>query len=252
MILKAEKLTFSYRQGTKIIQDFNLSVESNEFVTVVGLSGSGKTTLLNLIAGFIKPSDGNLKFDEVEVNSPSPERVVVFQEDSVFPWYNVKDNVSYSLKLNNYPKDKIKIITEKYINLVGLKGFEKYYPKELSGGMKKRVDLARAYAANPKLLLMDEPFGSLDAHTRQKMQMLLLDLWNKEKKSILFVTHDLSEAVFLSDRIILLSGNGKVHQEYKVGFARPRTPDLRKDMKFVQLWGEIESEFHNLEGNYEK
>ena len=202
-MLEFEQVSFSYEScSALVLQDLSLKIGDNEFVSIVGLSGCGKTTLLHLAAGFYLPTSGRILFDGKEVFSPSPDRVMVFQEDAVFPWYTVMDNVKYPLLIRRVEEEEIEKQAAAYLKLVGLENFSDFFPKELSGGMKKRVDLARAYLAGPKLLLMDEPFGALDTHTRQKMQMLLMDLWQRNRKTVLFVTHDIAEAVFLSDREI--------------------------------------------------
>lgn len=249
MQLELKNVDFGYNNDD-ILSSFNLKVEKNEFVSIVGLSGCGKSTLLNLIAGFITPQKGQIIFDAHTIKGTSSDRVMVFQEDAVFPWYNVYDNVSYSLNIKD--KNKNTNFINNLISDVGLSGFEKYYPKELSGGMKKRVDLARAYAANPKLLLMDEPFGALDAHTRQKMQQLLLDMWRKNTKMILFVTHDINEAIFLSDRVILMNNKqGNIKKEFEVKLNRPRNQIVKKSPEFISLWSEIENELSKIEQEYE-
>ena len=243
MQLNIDNISFGFN-GNAILSDFSMEVKENEFVSIVGLSGCGKTTLLNLVAGFLEPSKGEIKFNNQTIKGTSSDRVMVFQEDAVFPWYSVFDNIAYSVKIRDGNKDLIPDL----ISSVGLNGFENYYPKELSGGMKKRVDLARAYAANPKLLLMDEPFGALDSYTRQKMQQLLLDMWRQSKKTILFVTHDINEAILLSDRIILMNNKrGNIHKEYSVKLIRPRTKSIKKDPEFTNLWSEIENELSIIE-----
>lgn len=245
MDLRIENIDFGYNGGN-ILSSLNLHVKQNEFVSLLGLSGCGKSTLLNLVAGFLTPLKGKIFFGDEEVKSPNNERAMVFQEDAVFPWYNVFENVAYPFKVQ---KEKINInLIEKILDDVGLKDFQYYLPKELSGGMKKRVDLARAYAASPQLLLMDEPFGSLDSYTRHKMQMLLLKLWTDNKTTVLFVTHDISEALFLSDRIILMdSEKGNIRKEFKLNFPHPRNRDLKKKDLFLQLLEKIENELNLIE-----
>jgi len=245
MQLNLKNINFGYDNGI-ILSDFNLNISANEFVSIVGLSGCGKTTLLNLVAGFIRPSEGVIEFENQKIKGTSSDRVMVFQEDAVFPWFTVFDNVSYSLKIK---KNKLDIdFIYDLISDVGLNGFEKFYPKELSGGMKKRVDLARAYAATPKLMLMDEPFGSLDAYTRQKMQQLLLKMWKKNKSTILFVTHDINEAIYQSDRVILMNNEkGNIQKEYYIKIDRPRNQNIKKSTEFIKLWTEIENELLKIE-----
>jgi NitT/TauT family transport system ATP-binding protein len=228
------------------IEDLSLSIEEFEFVSLIGLSGCGKSTIINLLAGYLTPENGKVLFDGQLVESPGPERVVVFQEDAVFPWYTVEQNVGYALEVAGVEPAKLRRNVEEMIALVGLSGFKHFFPKALSGGMKKRVDLARAYAADPRVLLMDEPFGALDAFTRQEMQLQLLKLLEFKKKTVLFVTHDLAEAIFLSDRIILLSGRpGKVKRIFKVPFSKPRIAEMRRSFEFIELQAEIESLLKN-------
>ncbi|HEY4287932.1 MAG TPA: ABC transporter ATP-binding protein [Puia sp.] len=237
-------------KGRKFIavQDCSLSVDENEFVAIVGQSGCGKTTLLNLVAGFLQPSSGKLFFADEEIQKPGPDRVVVFQEDAVFPWMTVGKNIAYGLAAKGLSAEQQEPIVSKYLQLVGLTGFRNYYPKNLSGGMKKRVDLARAYAINPKVFLMDEPFGALDSYTRQNMQTELLHLWNADKKTVLFVTHDVSEAIYMADRIVLMSPRpGKIEQVFMVPFPRPRQKTIRKSPAFLELQSEIEGWLDHFE-----
>ena len=229
------------------LKDINFSVYENEIVTVVGPSGCGKTTLLFLVAGLFKPTRGEILVDEEKVTGPSSQRVVVFQEDAVFAWLTVTGNLEYGLKLKGVSSSKRKEIVSHYIKLVGLEGFESAYPKELSGGMKKRVDIARCYAINPSVLLMDEPFGSLDVITKERMQMELLRIWRTERKTVCFVTHDIEEALFISQRIVILSNRpGKVKRIVKVPFKEDRDLSLKTSDKFQdlrkELWYEISEE----------
>ena len=250
-MIKIDSVSFSYNNKSLVLNDFSLDINRNDFISIVGLSGCGKSTLLHLLAGFITPTKGNIFVKNIKVNEPSSERVMIFQEDAVFPWYSVIDNIKYPL-VNKRGKDNIDDIDDiasHYINLVGLGGFKDFYPKQLSGGMKKRVDLARAYAANPEILLMDEPFGALDTHTRQKMQKLLLDLWEHEHKTILFVTHDISEAVFLSNRVVLMSINGGLYNICDVNFERPRNMEIKKSQDFINVVSLIENDILKMESN---
>jgi NitT/TauT family transport system ATP-binding protein len=251
MQILIDQIMISFPRGKSnfvALNNLNLEIQKNEFVSIVGHSGCGKTTLLNLIAGFLKPTSGSLQFDGENISGPKSDRVVVFQEDAVFPWYSVKKNIAYSLHIRGIKRNSIREIVTKYISAVGLNGFDNYYPKDLSGGMKKRVDLARAYAANPKVLLMDEPFGSLDTYTRQQMQIQLLNLWELEKKTVIFVTHDINEAIFLSDRVVVLSKSpGTILKTFPIPFTRPRIPSLKKSQDFISLESEIEDLLHSLE-----
>lgn len=248
-LIKIDKLRVEFQSNKSnfiAIDDFSLVINEYEFVSIVGLSGCGKTTILNLLGGFLEPTGGVILFDGKKIQKPSDDRVMVFQEDAVFPWYSVKKNISYALDLRDMQEQMKNGITAKYMNAVGLTSFSDFFPKNLSGGMKKRVDLARAYAANPKVLLMDEPFGALDTYTRQQMQLQLLNLCESEKKTILFVTHDISEAIFLSDKIVLMKSNpGGVQSVFDVPFIRPRKIALKKSIEFIGLLSEIENLLHS-------
>ncbi|TMH09638.1 MAG: ABC transporter ATP-binding protein, partial [Betaproteobacteria bacterium] len=183
------------------LHDVNFQVEQNEFFSIVGPSGCGKTTLLNLLAGFEQPTRGELRVGGQLITAPGWERAVVFQEYALFPWYTVSQNIRYGLKRKRLPVDEQNRLFDHYIGLVGLRGFESRYPRELSGGMRQRVSIARALAVNPTILLMDEPFASLDVQTREYMQDELLKIWQREPKTVIFVTHSIDEAIKLSDRI---------------------------------------------------
>jgi len=207
------------------LHDVNIQVEKNEFFSIVGPSGCGKTTLLNLVAGFERPSLGVIRVDDMPIAEPGWERAVVFQEYALFPWYTIFENVCYGLKRKRVPKAEQKELVEHYIRLVGLAGFESRFPRELSGGMRQRVSIARALAVNPSILLMDEPFGSLDIQTREYMQDELLKIWQSEPKTVIFVTHSIDEAIKLSDRIaIMASSPGRVAEVKVVETQRPRNP----------------------------
>ena len=205
-IIKIEKLTKTYEDNI-ILNNIDLTIREGEFVCLIGPSGEGKTTLLNLIGGFIEKDSGNIKFQGKEIRKPTRDCIMVFQEfDQLFSWKNLKENIGFPLK-NSREKlsmEEINNLSTKYIEMVRLKGFENHYPHQLSGGMKQRVALARALATSPKVLLMDEPFGSLDAQTKSNLQNILFDIWEKTKTTIVFVTHDVKEALTLADRIILL------------------------------------------------
>lgn len=205
-IIKIEKLTKTYEDNI-ILNNIDLTITEGEFVCLIGPSGEGKTTLLNLIGGFIEKDSGNIKFQGKEIRKPTRDCIMVFQEfDQLFSWKNLKENIGFPLK-NSREKlsmEEINNLSTKYIEMVRLKGFENHYPHQLSGGMKQRVALARALATSPKVLLMDEPFGSLDAQTKSSLHSTLLDIWGKTNTTIIFVTHDVREALTLADRIVLL------------------------------------------------
>jgi len=235
-------------EGTTALQDVSLQVWDREFLCLLGPSGCGKTTLLRIVAGLVAPSEGMVLLDGRPSIGPDADKGMVFQRDATFPWLTVEQNVGYGLKLRGMPKTQRQEIIHKYIHLVGLAGFEKAYPKELSGGMRKRVDIARTYAYNPKVLLMDEPFGSLDLFTKTRMQAELLDLWSKERKTVVFVTHDLEEAIFLADRVAVMSKRpGRIRKIIEISLPRPRSVELKVSQEFGairrQLWEEFEEEF---------
>ncbi|WNY26077.1 ABC transporter ATP-binding protein [Methanolapillus millepedarum] len=205
------------------IQDIDLNVKDGEFVTILGPSGCGKTTLLRIIAGLETYSDGNIYLNGEKITGPSPKRGMVFQEYSLFPWKTVLENVMFGPLMQGATKEEAKTKALPYISLVGLSDFINSYPYELSGGMKQRVAIARALANEPDIILMDEPFGALDAQTRNNLQKELLRIWQEEKRTIIFVTHSVDEAVFLSDRIIILTGRpGTVKKEIPINIPRPR------------------------------
>jgi len=227
----------------KILDGVTLSVNQGEFVSLVGPSGCGKTTLLNVIAGFapyVKEAEGEIIYEGEKIKRPSPQRAVVFQFPVLFPWLTVKENVAYGLKQAKIAKEEIEKTVAAHIELVGLKGFENYYPEKLSGGMQQRVALARVLVLKPQLLLMDEPFAALDAQIRFDMQQLLLSICEKFKVTVLFVTHDVEEALYLSDKIYIMSKRpGRIIKELEVPFARPRDLSLIGTPNFAFLKAEI-------------
>ena len=190
-----------------IIKDVNLAIKGGEFFILLGPSGCGKSTLLNMIAGFVSKSGGNLRVNNLEVNKPGRDRAVVFQQadSSLFPWLSVRQNVEFGLRMKKTEREERRAISDRYIKLVGLDGHEEKFPKELSGGMKQRVQLARVLANDPAILLMDEPFGALDAMTRRTMQKELVNIWRETHKTVIFVTHDIQEALLLGERIGIMS-----------------------------------------------
>ena len=215
------------------IDGVSLTISDDEFVSFVGPSGCGKTTLLRIIAGLDHATSGMILLDGKQISGTSPMVGMVFQEYSLFPWRNVLDNVAFGPQMRGIPKNDRRELARKFVSLVGLEQFEKSYPYELSGGMRQRVAIARALANDPDLLLMDEPFGALDAQTRNKMQVELLSIWERSKKTILFVTHSVDEAVFLSDRIVVMSSRpGKIRSVVPVTIPRPRD---RTAPEFAQL-----------------
>jgi NitT/TauT family transport system ATP-binding protein len=215
----------------------DLSVRPNEFISIIGPSGCGKTTLLKMIDGLIPYDSGKIFIDGKQVTAPGPDRAVVFQSFALLPWRTVLANVEFSLELRQIAKEKRSAIAREYLKRVGLGDFEYHYPHELSGGMQQRAGLARALAVNPVILLMDEPFGAVDAQTRQLLQEELLELWQREKKTVIFVTHSMDEAVYLSDRVVVMTPRpGRVAEILEVPLPRPRiAEEVRRDAKFVDL-----------------
>ncbi|MBP2153768.1 taurine ABC transporter ATP-binding subunit [Erwinia rhapontici] len=219
-MLSVSHLRASYA-GQLALQDINLSIGNGELVVVLGPSGCGKTTLLNLIAGFIPADSGSITLDSQPVSGPGADRGVVFQHEGLLPWRNVLDNVAFGLQLAGVEKNARRAVARQMLKKVGLEGAEKRFIWQLSGGMRQRVGIARALAADPRLLLLDEPFGALDAFTREQMQELLLTLWRDSGKQILLITHDIEEAVFLASELILLSpGPGRIVERLSLDFGR--------------------------------
>lgn len=207
--------------GQPVLQDINLQLDSHELLVVLGPSGCGKTTLLNLVAGFLPVESGSITLDHRPVTGPGAERGVVFQHEGLLPWRNVLDNVAFGLQLEGMPRSARDAIARKLIRQVGLEGAEKRAIWQLSGGQRQRVGIARALATDPQLLLLDEPFGALDAFTREQMQTLLLTLWRDSGKQILLITHDIEEAIFLASELILLSpGPGRIVERLRPGFGQ--------------------------------
>ncbi|HEU4341372.1 MAG TPA: ABC transporter ATP-binding protein [Candidatus Binatia bacterium] len=235
----------------KALTGVDLSVRENEFISIIGPSGCGKTTLLKLIDGLIPCDIGEIRVNGKKVTGPGPERAVVFQSFALLPWRTVLANVEFSLELRQLPKQERTKIGRDYLNRVGLGEFENHYPHELSGGMQQRAGLARALAVNPMILLMDEPFGSVDAQTRQFLQEELLELWQRERKTVIFVTHSMDEAVYLSDRVVVMTPRpGQVAEVLEVPLPRPRIVDgVRRDPRFVDLtnyiWDSLKKAMEN-------
>jgi NitT/TauT family transport system ATP-binding protein len=221
----------------KALSDVSLSIRQNEFVSIIGPSGCGKTTLLKIIDGLIPHDSGRIVIDGKTVTAPGSDRAVVFQGFALLPWRTVLANVEFSLELRRLPKGDRTWIARDCLKRVGLADFENHYPHELSGGMQQRAGLARALAVNPAILLMDEPFGAVDAQTRQLLQEELLELWQRERKTVIFVTHSMDEAVYLSDRVVVMTPRpGRVAEVLDVPLPRPRvSEEVRRDRKFVDL-----------------
>ncbi len=230
------------RDGSQVkaLQDINLTIEEGEFICIVGASGCGKTTLLRIIDGLTKATSGEVLFGSRPVVGPNSECGFVFQGDSLFPWRTVMANVVFGLEVQGNSKRRSEETARYLIELVGLAGFENLYPHELSGGMRQRVNLARALAMDPQVLLMDEPFASLDAQTREIMQLELLQIWSSQNKTVLFVTHQIEEAVYLADRIVVLSARpGRVKEIISVNMQRPRLLSAKRSHYFTEMVGSI-------------
>jgi NitT/TauT family transport system ATP-binding protein len=218
------------------VADTQIHVKPGEFVSIVGPSGCGKSTLLNAVAGFLKPTTGIVTVDGEKVNGPSAERGMVFQQYSLFPWKTVRENVEFGLKMRGMPRSQRERAARTLLGLAGLDAFEKHYPEKLSGGMKQRVGIVRALATGPKVLLLDEPFGALDAQTRVIMQQILTNMWQRLKISVLFVTHDIDEAIFLSDRVYCMTARpGSIKAEIPIPLERPRQQAMMMSSEFLAL-----------------
>ncbi|WP_194725179.1 ABC transporter ATP-binding protein [Noviherbaspirillum malthae] len=244
--LDVQNLRIEFNAGrgatTVAVDDVSISIAPGEFVSIVGPSGCGKSTLLNAIAGFIKPAHGRITIDSKPIQGPASDRGVVFQQYSLFPWKTVLGNVEFGLKLQGVPRRTRIEEARRLLRLSGLSQFERHYLYQLSGGMKQRVGILRALAANPSILLMDEPFGALDTQTRSIMQQLLTDLWESLGISVLFITHDIDEAIFLSDRVYVMSARpGRIKEIVPVTLPRPRTGDTVTAPDFLAFRARVHS-----------
>ena len=219
------------------LSDVSFSVKEGEFLAIVGPSGCGKTSLLNIVAGLLPYEEGTISIDGKKITGPGVDRSVVFQHSSLLPWRTIAGNIRYGMEMQKrFDKATMEQRTEYFTKLVGLVGFEKHFPNELSGGMQQRVNLARALASDPKVLLMDEPFAALDAQTREFMQAELLKIWTEAKKTVVFITHQINEAVYLADRVVVMSARpGRVKEVIPIPFSRPRTLSLKRDPKFLEI-----------------
>ena len=242
-------LTFAPKNRAPVnaLNDFNVDVAEGEFVSIVGPSGCGKSTFLNVLLGLIPPNSGEMAIHGKKIAGPGQDRAMVFQEFGLLPWRTVVDNIGLGLELRGVREAERKPVAQKFIEMVGLVGFESHYPHELSGGMKQRVGLARALATDPQVLLMDEPFAALDAQTRDLMQSELLRIWDEAKKTVLFVTHQIEEAVYLSDRVIVMTKRpGRSKRIIEINLPRPRDYEMRVSQKFnelkLEVWNELKDE----------
>ena len=228
------------RDAVTALQDFGLEVARGEFVSIVGPSGCGKSTFLNILLGLVRPDSGELKLNNTPITGPGQERAMVFQEFGLLPWRTVQANIELGLELKHVAASTRAERSAELIKLVGLQGFEQHYPHELSGGMKQRVGLARALATEPEVLLMDEPFAALDAQTRDLMQTELLQIWERTRKTVLFVTHSIEEAAYLSDRVIVMTARpGRMKDIIPIGLPRPRDYEMRLTPEFNDIKSKI-------------
>lgn len=234
------------------IENLDLDIADHEFVTIIGPSGCGKTTLLRVIAGLIPYDTGEVLVNGMPVKGPGPERAVVFQNFALLPWATVLDNVAFGLELRGVPRDIRYDRARELIRLVGLQGFESRYPRELSGGMQQRVGLARALAVDPQILLMDEPFGSLDEQTRRLLQEELLRIWESQRKTVVFVTHSMEEAVLLGDRVVLMTPRpGRIKETIRVPLARPRARELERSAAFIEIKEYLWENLRQMQQSYQ-
>ena len=241
----------SARKDHLALSDISLAVADGAFVSILGPSGCGKSTLLYIVGGFVHPTAGSAKMKGKPITGPGPDRGPVFQEFALFPWKSVLGNVMYGPRQRGVSYSEAEAQSRALIEMVGLKGFENFYPKELSGGMKQRVALARTLAYHPEVLLMDEPFGALDAHTRTRLQNDLLNIWERDRKTVLFVTHSVEEAVFLSDKVVMMTrAPGRIREVIDIDLPRPRRrTELLLDPRYQKYVVDIERMFDNSDEN---
>jgi NitT/TauT family transport system ATP-binding protein len=249
-LLEVTDLVKTFRRGTRAvtaIDRFSLNVEAGEFVAIVGPSGCGKSTFLHILGGFEPYESGTMRLEGAPVKGPGPDRGMLFQEFALYPWRSVIGNVGWALEVQGVPKAKRIEKAEKYLKLVGLSAFRDAYPAELSGGMKQRVALARVLAFEPRILLMDEPFGALDAQTRELMQEELTAIWQQTRNTVLFVTHDIDEAIYLADRVAVFTARpGRLKDEIKIDLPRPRSIEIKKSPEYneyrARVWDSLRAE----------
>lgn len=226
-----------HKPGLVALYNISLAIRKNEFVSLLGPSGCGKTTLIRIIAGLLTADRGEVLVNSQVVNSPGRDRCMVFQQFGLLPWRTVMSNVEFGLEIDGVPREERRTLAEKYLELVGLKGFENYYPHQISGGMQQRVGIARALSKKPEILLMDEPFGAVDAQTREQLQEELLKIWAQTENTVVFVTHSIDEAIYLSDRVVVMQARpGRIKEEVTIDLPRPRWEgDIKADPRFAQL-----------------
>jgi NitT/TauT family transport system ATP-binding protein len=241
-LLEAVDVSYTYPgpTPTRALEDLSLEVQENEFLAVLGPVGCGKTTLLRIFAGFLRPTTGSVRCGGSAIDGPGPQRGYVLQEEAIFPWMTVRENIEFGLRAKGIPPEEREKVSGELIGLIGLAAFADAYPKELSAGMSKMVEVARVLATDPAILLLDEPFGALDAQTRARMQDALARLWEQRRKTVLFVTHDAEEALYLADRIVVLSPRpGRVQAQFAVDLPRPRSLETRFSAPFLSLKRQI-------------
>ncbi|MEN8905659.1 MAG: ABC transporter ATP-binding protein [Clostridiales bacterium] len=242
------KTYYSKAGETVAIADASFEILSNEFISIVGPSGCGKSTLLRILAGLDNATSGTLEIHDKPLIGPGADRGMVFQTYTLFPWLTVEDNIKFGLKIKKMPKDEMDEIVNRYLKIIKLTDFRKSYPKELSGGMKQRVAIARALANSPEVLLMDEPFGALDAQSKSKMQLLMREIWQVEKPTVVFITHDIEEAVFLSTRVYVMSQRpSTMKADLPIYLPYNRTLELKETDKFKELKNSITDMLHDEE-----
>jgi NitT/TauT family transport system ATP-binding protein len=242
-VLEIRSVSRTFPGGTVALQATDLSVQENDFITILGPSGCGKSTLLRMVAGLDTPTTGTIALDGQPVAGPGADRGMVFQSYTLFPWLTVLKNVCFGLREKGLPPAQQEEIARKFIAQVGLTGFEEHFPKQLSGGMQQRTALARALANGPRILLMDEPFGALDHQTRELMQELLQGIWEAERKTVLFVTHDIDEAIFMGNRAVVMSARpGRIKCDLPVGLPHPRHYAMKTAPAFAELKARLTEE----------
>jgi NitT/TauT family transport system ATP-binding protein len=222
--------------AVEAVSDVSMEVKPGEFVSIIGPSGCGKSTLLNVVAGFVATTGGRVTLDGKPTDKPGSDRGMVFQQYSLFPWLKVRENVEFGLKQQGMSRYQREHAARTLLGLAGLTSFENHYPEQLSGGMKQRVGIVRALATSPQVLLMDEPFGALDAQTRIVMQQILTNMWQRFRISVMFITHDIDESIFLSDRVYVMTARpGRIKAEIEIPLPRPRTPDMASSHEYLQI-----------------
>ena len=249
-LIRVRNLVKTFRRGSlevNAIRDFNLDIAEGEFVAIVGPSGCGKSTFLHILGGFEHHSSGELLVGGNPVTAPGPDRGVVFQEYALYPWRSVEDNITWGLEVQGMPKPQRKAIAERLLTKVGLTHFRNHYPAELSGGMKQRVAIARTLAFDPRILLLDEPFGALDAQNRELMQEELQTIWQDSRKTAVFITHDIDEAIYLADRVIVFTARpGRAKADIAIDLPRPRDIEIKKTPAYAayrnQIWDLLRDE----------